>query len=191
MRRFGDRRKPVWLTEISWPASKGKTDSSAPRFVTTERGQASRLKRALSLLVKARKRLKIQRVIWYTWLSREGSRNSFSWSGLRRLRGSELVSARSLAVFRRAAQATRSLSSASTARAVRSQVNGAARARPAARSRSRSAGERTTSHTASDTASGSASRAAPPAVAGSAVTSAAITGVPQAIASSTGRPNPS
>ena len=103
MRRFHDRRKPVWLTELSWPASQGKT-RGAPGFVTTERGQASRLELALSLLVKARKRLKIERVVWYTWLSREGSRNSFNWSGLRRQRGGTLVSARSLAVFRRAAK---------------------------------------------------------------------------------------
>ena len=103
MRRYHDGRKPVWLTELSWPASKGKT-KGAPGFVTTERGQASRLKQALSLLAKARKRLKIQRVVWYTWLSREGSQNSFDWSGLRRQRGDRLVTARSLAVFRRAAR---------------------------------------------------------------------------------------
>ena len=93
----------MWLTELSWPASKGKT-KGAPGFVTTERGQASRLKRALSLLAKARKRLKIERVVWYTWLSREGSQNSFDWSGLRRQRGDRLVTARSLGVFRRAAR---------------------------------------------------------------------------------------
>ena len=73
MRRYHDGRRPVWLTELSWPASKGKTDG-APGFVTTEKGQAARLKLALKLLAKARKRLKIQRVVWYTWLSREGGR---------------------------------------------------------------------------------------------------------------------
>ncbi|HYH90932.1 MAG TPA: hypothetical protein VEX67_16995 [Solirubrobacteraceae bacterium] len=103
MRRARDGRKPVWLTELSWPAAKGKT-KGAPGFVTTERGQASRLKRALSLLARARKRLKIERVVWYTWLSREGSQNSFDWSGLRRQRGDRLVTARSLGVFRRAAR---------------------------------------------------------------------------------------
>jgi hypothetical protein len=103
MRRFHDGRRPVWLTELSWPASKGKTEG-APGFVTTERGQAARLKTALSLLAKARKRLKIGRVVWYTWLSREGSRNSFDWSGLRRERGGRLFSARSLSVFRSAAK---------------------------------------------------------------------------------------
>ena len=103
MRRFHDGRKPVWLTELSWPASQGKTEG-APGFVTTERGQASRLKAALSLLAAARRRLKIERVVWYTWLSREGSRNSFDWSGLRRLRGGRLITARSLGVFRSAAR---------------------------------------------------------------------------------------
>ena len=103
MRRYHDGRKPVWLTELSWPASKGKT-GGAPGFVTTERGQAARLGLALALLAKSRKWLKIERVVWYTWLSREGGRNSFNWSGLRRGRGDQLVSARSLAVFRRAAK---------------------------------------------------------------------------------------
>ena len=51
----------MWLTELSWPASKGKT--GGPKgFVTSEKGQASRLKLALKLLAKARKRLKIGHV---------------------------------------------------------------------------------------------------------------------------------
>ena len=103
MRRFHDGRKPVWLTELSWPASAGKT-SGPPGFVTTERGQASRLEAALKLLARARKRLRIGRVVWYTWLSREGGASAFDWSGLRRERGDRLVSARALAVFRRFAR---------------------------------------------------------------------------------------
>jgi hypothetical protein len=103
MRKHGDRRKQVWLTELSWPASKGKTDGPKG-FVTSEKGQASRLKLALKLLAKSRKRLKIGRVFWYTWLSREGSVSAFNWSGLRRLRDDRVVSARSLAVYRSAAR---------------------------------------------------------------------------------------
>jgi hypothetical protein len=103
MRKYGDRRKPVWLTELSWPASQGKT-GGAPGFVTTERGQASRLKRAVKLLAGARKRLRIERVIWYTWLSQEGGESAFAWSGLRRLRGDQLVTARSFSVYRAAAR---------------------------------------------------------------------------------------
>ena len=103
MRKYGDKRKPVWLTELSWPASKGKT-SGAPGFVTTENGQASRLKQALKLLAGARKRLRIERVVWYTWISREGSQNSFDWSGLRRVRGDQVVTAPSFSVYRAAAR---------------------------------------------------------------------------------------
>ena len=103
MRKRGDRRKPVWLTELSWPASKGKTEG-APGFVTTEGGQASRLKKAVTLLARARKRLRIQRVIWYTWLSEEGGDSSFAWSGLRRLRGGQVVTARSLSSYRAVAR---------------------------------------------------------------------------------------
>ena len=102
---YGDGRKPVWLTELSWPASKGKT-KGAPGFVTTERGQASRLKLALKLLAEARKRLRIERVVWYTWLSAaRASDNSFDWSGLRRVRGDQLVTrAGRSASFRAAAR---------------------------------------------------------------------------------------
>ncbi len=103
MKRYHDARRPVWLTELSWPASKGQT-GGAPGFVTTERGQASRLKAALKLLARERKPLRIGKVIWYTWLSREGSQNAFDWSGRRRLRGDQLLSARSLAVYRSAAK---------------------------------------------------------------------------------------
>ena len=192
MRRYRDGRKPVWLTELSWPASKGKT-GGAPGFVTTERGQASRLKLALKLLVKARKRLKLQRVIWYTWLSREGSRNSFAWSGLRRERGGQLVSARSLACSG-ARAATRSLSSASTC--ARGAVPGEGRgSREAGGAQPRPLGGEP-STLADRLGERLALRRAPaapprPRSSGSAVASAAITGVPHAIASSTGRPKPS
>jgi len=46
-------------------------------------------------------------VFWYTWLSREGSRNPFDWSGLRRLRGDRIASAPALAAFRSAARGFR------------------------------------------------------------------------------------
>jgi hypothetical protein len=93
----------VWLTELSWPASEGKT-AGAQGFVTTEKGAASRLRSALKLLARDRKRLRIGRVYWYTWLSREGSDNAFDYSGLRRLRGDQLATAPTLAVFRSAAR---------------------------------------------------------------------------------------
>ena len=103
MARHRDRRTPVWVTELSWPAALGKV-SQTHGFETTDRGQAARLAQGLNRLVDARRRLRIGKVIWYTWLSIEGGENSFAWSGLRRLRGSELISAPALAVFRGAAR---------------------------------------------------------------------------------------
>jgi hypothetical protein len=103
MRRAHDGRTPIWITELSWPAAKGRTENTAG-FETTDKGQAARLKQGLKLLARARKRLRIQRVYWYTWLSQEGSPNSFDYSGLRRVRGSETVSVPALATFRAAAR---------------------------------------------------------------------------------------
>ena len=97
------RRKPIWVTELSWPAAKGKTKNTTG-FETTDRGQAQRLGDGLRLLARARKRLRIERVFWYTWLSREDSPNSFDYSGLRRVRDDKLISVPALAAFRKAAR---------------------------------------------------------------------------------------
>ena len=71
MRRFSDGRKPIWITELSWPAAKGKTRNTTG-FETTDAGQAQRLREGVRLLARARKRLRIERVFWYTWLSQRG-----------------------------------------------------------------------------------------------------------------------
>jgi hypothetical protein len=103
MRRAHDPRTPVWVTELSWPAALGKV-SQTHGFETTDRGQATRLSDGLKRLVEARRRLRIDKVIWYTWVSVEGGENSFAWSGLRRVRGSALISAPALAAFRAVAR---------------------------------------------------------------------------------------
>ncbi len=104
MRRFGDTRTPVWLTEVSWPASEGKIQG-VPGFTTTDAGQAARLRDGVRLLDRARRRLRIAKVVWYTWLSADvGSPNAFDYSGLRRLRGGEIIDTPALAAFRRAAR---------------------------------------------------------------------------------------
>jgi hypothetical protein len=100
MRRRHDKKLPVWVTELSWPASEGKTQG--PRgFTTTDSGQATRLRQGLDLLVKQRAKLRIGRVYWYTWLSQEGASGSaFDYSGLRRLRGGGVVDSPALTMFR-------------------------------------------------------------------------------------------
>ena len=105
MRAAGDRALPLWITEVSWPAAQGRV---APRDVlgieTTERGQAARLARVLRLLAPKRRALRIERFIWYTWLSAEAGPTPFDWSGLRRLRSRGPISTPALAVFREAAR---------------------------------------------------------------------------------------
>jgi hypothetical protein len=105
MRRQGDRKLPVWITELSWPASEGKVKNGVHGFQTTDAGQASRLRRGLDLLVKDRRSMRIGRVYWYTWLSEEAATgSSFDYSGLRRVRAGKLVTAPALAVFKRMAK---------------------------------------------------------------------------------------
>jgi len=73
MRRYGDGRKPIWATEVSWPAARGRM--RVPRgqrtLVTTDRGMASRLRSAFGTLARKRKlrRFGVGRVFWYTWTS--------------------------------------------------------------------------------------------------------------------------
>jgi hypothetical protein len=100
MRRRGDRKLPVWITELSWPASEGKVRNGVRGFDTTDAGQASRLRKGLDLLVKDRRSLRIGRVYWYTWLSQEAATgSSFDYSGLRRIRGGMLVDSPALSAY--------------------------------------------------------------------------------------------
>jgi hypothetical protein len=107
MRRFGDRRKPLWVTEISWPAAKGRAPDPIG-IATTDRGQARRLRLGLTALAKARRTLRVGRVYWYTWLSAESPDSVFAWSGLRRQRADgSVVSAPALKAFRKTARRLR------------------------------------------------------------------------------------
>jgi hypothetical protein len=104
MRRGRDARRPLWVTELSWPASKGVI-AGVPGFTTTEGGQASRLRRVVPLLAAARRALHVEIVLWYTWLSADvGSPNAFAYSGLRRLRDGRAISMPSLRAFAGAAE---------------------------------------------------------------------------------------
>jgi hypothetical protein len=106
MRRYGDRRLPIWVTELSWPAAQGKVSRrNRTGFEVTDRVQARNLGVVLRLLARERKRLRIERVVWYTWLSEARGTNPFNWSGLRRLDGGSIVDAPAMRAFRRAARA--------------------------------------------------------------------------------------
>ena len=102
MRRAGDRRRPVWLTELSWPASAGEAPDG-PSFETDDAGQARLLRRTFVALARKRRKLRIGRLAWYTWISAEGATRPTwaGYSGLRRVRDGETISAPSLRAFRR------------------------------------------------------------------------------------------
>ena len=104
MARHGDRRKPLLLTELSWPSAKGKTRTRYG-FEVSERDQAGRIREAVPLLARLRTQLHLAGIFWFTWLSPPlGSDQPFDYSGLRRQSGSGIVSKPALAAWRGAAR---------------------------------------------------------------------------------------
>lgn len=107
MRRNGDERVPIWVTEFSWPATREMSDPSRSERVfgrpITNAGQARLLGRTMRIFARARRRLGIERLVWYTWISREVPvrDNAFNYAGLRRIRNGAHVSSPALRVFRR------------------------------------------------------------------------------------------
>ena len=107
MRRRGDRRKPILLTEATWSSGKGRSTINYG-WETTERGQARKLRDAFTTLARNRRALRIQSVHWYTWLSPAiGDDESFSYGGLRRLSGGRPVNKPALTAFKRVARRLR------------------------------------------------------------------------------------
>jgi hypothetical protein len=103
MAKNGDARKPVWVTELSWTSAKGKTTRTFGND-ETERGQAQKLTSAFTLLARLRTKLNVQRVYWYTWLSRDTQPDDpFDWAGLQRVTSSGIEPKPALAAFRRVA----------------------------------------------------------------------------------------
>src|SRR5436190_4012105 len=84
LKRHGDGRKPVWITELTWPASQGhvKPPNGLSALPTTSTGMATRLTRAYRLLAKTHV---VQRAYWYTWASAYRKANgTFDFTGLER-----------------------------------------------------------------------------------------------------------
>jgi hypothetical protein len=88
MRARGDGRKPIWVTEVTWTAAKGKIPPSQyAGFETTAKGQAARLA-AYYQQVAAKRPYGIQRAFWYTWATTYtdagvfGIPPTFQYSGL-------------------------------------------------------------------------------------------------------------
>jgi hypothetical protein len=102
-----DRKVPIWVTELSWTSGLGHARGSKgqPSYLNaTLRGQARLLRQGYLALAKARKRYKITRVYWYTWMTRDKARvDPFDYSGLRRVRGHRIRSKPALHAYARVA----------------------------------------------------------------------------------------
>ena len=72
---------------MGWAAINQKRVYGHPTWKTDAKGQAELLRAGIRRLAEARRRLKLQRVMWYTWLSRYRSSEWPDYSGLRKLRG--------------------------------------------------------------------------------------------------------
>lgn len=81
--RHGGKRIPIVATEISWPSAKGKTQSTYG-YEVTEREQAREASRALPRLASERRRLRLEAVYWFSWLSDDRDPvYPFDYAGLR------------------------------------------------------------------------------------------------------------
>ncbi len=93
MRKRGDGRKPIILTELTWPAAIGKVPKARLLGLeTTSRGQKARMKAAYHRLVKVKRRLRISQAYWFSWATAYDAKSSFTdvsyrFTGLTRRRG--------------------------------------------------------------------------------------------------------
>jgi hypothetical protein len=100
LRRNRDAARPVWITELSWPAAKGKV-TNPYGFETTEAGAAANLRALYPQLVARRRELGIARVYWENWISDDRDRNlAWDWAGLRQYRASGSRDKPALTAFR-------------------------------------------------------------------------------------------
>ena len=106
--RRRDRRTPVYLTEVGWPASLGRNPRPAAHgqraWETTDRGLARRLTRFFRLAAARRRALALRRVYWYSWSSSYQRGSIFNFMGLTRFDGESFASKPALRAFRASAR---------------------------------------------------------------------------------------
>ena len=104
MNRRGDARRPVYLTEVGWPASLGRIPRPAARWQraweTTDRGMARRVTRFFGLAAARRRGLGLRRVYWYNWASSYRPGSIFNFMGLTRFDGQSIQAKPALRAFR-------------------------------------------------------------------------------------------
>lgn len=101
----GDERKPIWATEVSWPAGKDR-QGEGPDFVSVgDLGMARYLARFYAEAARRSDALRLQRVFWYTWASGYVPGDElWEYSGLVRFAGGETERRPALGSFTRSAR---------------------------------------------------------------------------------------
>jgi hypothetical protein len=101
MRRWGDARKEMYVTEVGWTASRGRIRNWLGGIETTDGGVAGRLRRTFGMLARRHERSArwLRRLYYYTWASsfeRSSSRyGAFLFAGLVLFRPGEQTAPRS------------------------------------------------------------------------------------------------
>lgn len=111
--RYGDAARPIYVSELAWPAAKGKLrDKHGHKrdffAATTDKGMAKRLSKGIPLLARHRKELGIAGVDWFQWVSAyKGTDDAFRYSGLRRIVRKRVVDQPAMKAFRKVARRLR------------------------------------------------------------------------------------
>jgi hypothetical protein len=119
LKRNGNARMPVWLTEIAWPAARGRDKVRARwqrAWYQTDRGMAKRLTQGYAVLVKYHRSLRLGRVYWYTWSSEYKRGDLFNFAGLLRFNGAIFKPKPALKAFQRSARRYEGCAKTSTGR---------------------------------------------------------------------------
>jgi hypothetical protein len=111
MRRRRDRRKPIWVTELGWPAARGKlsVDRGLRRLVTTQNGMAGRIRAAYRSMLRTRrsKLYGVGRLYWFTWGSSylpTGEAGIWNYAGLVAVLPNTFTETPALAAYRSSAR---------------------------------------------------------------------------------------
>jgi hypothetical protein len=90
LKRNGDSKMPLWVTEVTFPAAKGlaKLEHAWQReWVENPRTAAEELTQLYALGAKYRRSLRLERIYWVTWAAPYRSNYLFLYTGLMRYRG--------------------------------------------------------------------------------------------------------
>jgi hypothetical protein len=110
--RHGASKVPLYLTEITWPAAKGKahphyTTGYMTGFLTTQSGAAQRLAKAYRLVsaTSLRNSVKLTRAYWYIGATSYKGRNEFDYSGLLKFTSKSVSAVPAYFAYQKAARA--------------------------------------------------------------------------------------